>query len=133
MYRISTECHFDSAHFLKGYKGKCSRLHGHRWQVRIYLTGNKLDKIGMLIDFGSIKKILKSFCDELDHKLLNELPLFKKHNPTAEYLAKAIYQELIFYLYSKTKDSLKLNEKEIKLEKVRVYESPDSYAEFSEN
>ena len=56
MYILKSEHSFDSAHFLSGYEGKCSNIHGHRWRVVMEIMGEKLEKSGqirgMLIDFG---------------------------------------------------------------------------------
>jgi 6-pyruvoyltetrahydropterin/6-carboxytetrahydropterin synthase len=76
MYYLKTEYCFDAAHFLKGYQGKCRNLHGHRWRVVAVLAGDKLSQEqqtrGMLMDFGTVKDILKNLCDELDHSLIYE-------------------------------------------------------------
>ena len=42
MYMLQTEQSFDAAHFLKGYKGKCSNIHGHRWRVVVSISSEKL-------------------------------------------------------------------------------------------
>ena len=43
MYQLKTEADFDSAHFLSGYTGKCSNIHGHRWHVEIEIESRKLE------------------------------------------------------------------------------------------
>ncbi len=109
--KVRTEGTFDAAHHLKGYKGQCSNVHGHTWRVIVEAEGlsTNLDKVGILWDFTNLKKILK----ELDHKDLNEVLGF---NPTAENIAYWILG--------------KLAKNHIHLEfKIRVYESPKSYAE----
>ena len=108
---IHTKSHFDAAHYLKGYKGKCSNLHGHRWEVEMWVEGdrNHLDKCGIMFDFTELKNI----CDFFDHKCINEL---MKNNPTAENICLKI----VDYLEDKY-GFLKF--------RIRVYESPDSWAE----
>ena len=63
MYYIRSECSFDSAHFLKGYIGKCSNLHGHRWRVVVELAAEELSEEeqtrGMVLDFGDLKALLR--------------------------------------------------------------------------
>jgi len=71
--------HFDAAHKLYDYEGKCSKLHGHRWEVIIEARG-QLNKKGFLIDFKEIESII----DELDHAYINEKT---ELNPTAENIA----------------------------------------------
>ena len=60
MFRIQVKDHFDSAHQLRGYEGKCSRVHGHRWDVEVCIEGTQLDHLNMLIDFTIVKKIMTS-------------------------------------------------------------------------
>jgi 6-pyruvoyltetrahydropterin/6-carboxytetrahydropterin synthase len=76
MYHLKTEQSFDAAHFLKGYAGKCSNLHGHRWRVVARVSAQTLDQEGqtrgMLVDFSTLKKDLKALCEELDHSLIYE-------------------------------------------------------------
>ena len=74
MYILKTEHSFDSAHFLSGYDGKCSNIHGHRWKVEVevqsetLVKGGQLD--GMVIDFGDLKKDVKDMVDFYDHVLI---------------------------------------------------------------
>ena len=76
MYQLKTEADFDSAHFLSGYTGKCSNIHGHRWHVEIEIESRNLEKNGqergMLVDFGDLKKDLKELADSMDHTLIYE-------------------------------------------------------------
>ena len=116
MYRLRTQSHFDAAHKLIGYKGKCSQLHGHTWKVEVFVVGEKLNDIGILADFKKLKERLKEITEKFDHSFLND---FKEiGNPTAENISKYIFE------------NLKGLPKTVRLEKVRVWESPDSYAEY---
>ena len=76
MYQLKTEADFDSAHFLSGYTGKCSNIHGHRWHVEIEIESRNLEKNGqergMLVDFGDLKKDLRELADSMDHTLIYE-------------------------------------------------------------
>jgi len=94
MYSLKVEGSFSSAHNLRGYKGKCEDLHGHNWRVEITIRSDKLDKIGMLVDFKYLKAKLNTVMEKLDHKYLNKLKYFKKINPTSENIAEYIYNEL---------------------------------------
>ena len=92
MFELTVEDTFDAAHQLKGYEGPCENLHGHTWKVRVVVSGRKLNKLGMLLDFKEIKTALKRVLSGLDHRNLNDLPDFKKANPTSENVAVKIYE-----------------------------------------
>ncbi len=94
MYSIKVEANFSSAHNLRGYKGKCEELHGHNWKIEVVIAKNKLDKLGMVADFRFVKDKLNMILEKLDHKYLNNIPYFKKINPTSENIAKYIYDSL---------------------------------------
>ena len=93
MFELSVKSDFASAHFLRGYEGKCKTLHGHTWKVEVTLQSKQLDKIGMVADFAMIKRQLREFLEHLDHVHLNELTCFKEINPTTENLARYICEE----------------------------------------
>lgn len=117
MFEVMVRLNFSSAHRVEDYPGNCERLHGHNWIVEIYAKSNTLDELGMVIDFRVLKEKASKVVSLLDHQLLNELPYFKNLNPTAENIAKFIYDEL---------------KKEISISKVIVYESEDSCALYYE-
>lgn len=94
MYSIKVEANFSSAHNLRGYKGKCEDLHGHNWKVEVVISKPVLDDIGMVFDFRKVKNELNIILEKLDHKYLNEIPYFKKVNPTSENIAKYIFDLL---------------------------------------
>jgi 6-pyruvoyltetrahydropterin/6-carboxytetrahydropterin synthase len=116
MYKLSVTDSFSAAHRLCGYEGACSNLHGHNWTVRVALTSKKLDDIGMAMDFGLIKGLLKQITDELDHAYLNDLPEFKEINPTSENLARHIFERM----------ENKLANPLIQVAEVEICESPSS-------
>lgn len=76
MYELSTEYWFDSAHFLTDYNGKCENLHGHQWCVTAYVRASELGASGtekdMVVDFATLKRIVREECDALDHTFLVE-------------------------------------------------------------
>src|SRR3989339_358838 len=105
MYELNVEDEFASAHYLRGYKGKCERVHGHNYRVMITVKAKKLNKI----------------MEILDHRLLDELPCFKKVNPSAENIAK--------YIFDSMNKPLKV--KQVKLSKVTVWETARASASYS--
>ncbi len=120
MFRLRTKTDFDAAHWLEDYEGKCARLHGHLWVVEAFVTGEELDEIGFVMDFGVIKDALKEIINDLDHYCLNdEVPDIG--NPTCENVAK--------YIYNRLKPAIP---EAGQLEKIRVWESPRSWCEYFE-
>ena len=104
---------FQAAHFLKEYKGKCERMHGHTFQVEVKVEVNELDRTGIGIDFNVIKIKLNEVLP--DHTLLNEIFEF---NPSAENLSRHFFNEL---------------KKHFSVKSVTVWESTDASATYSED
>ncbi len=94
MYEISVEKHFDAAHYLRGYKGKCEAMHGHRYRVVVKVKAEKLNDIGLAYDFTDLKRHLNDILSRFDHTCLNDVAPFDKINPSAENIAVAVYDEL---------------------------------------
>ncbi len=93
MYEISVREHFDAAHALRGYRGKCENLHGHRFEVVVTLRATELDEIGLAYDFTELKRHLREILARFDHTYLNDVPPFDKVNPSSENVAATIYEE----------------------------------------
>jgi len=92
MYRITVEDNFSSAHRLREYEGKCSSLHGHNWKVRLTVRSCELDQRGITVDFGKLKKLLADLVSRFDHADLNQVPPFDRINPTAENIARTVFE-----------------------------------------
>ena len=133
MYKVVKEINFCYGHRLLNYEGKCAHPHGHNGKIEIELESKSLDKRGMVYDFGDIKEIIHKWVDsELDHKMilrkddplakilrnLNEPTFEMKENPTAEALAKLIYD------YAKSK--------KLPISKVTFWETTSSSATYTE-
>ena len=93
MFEVSVDESFSAGHALRGYKGKCENPHGHNYKVRIILEGPDLDSIGLLFDFTHLKRVIRNIVEGVDHKYLNELKPFDVLNPSAENIARHIYDE----------------------------------------
>ena len=94
MYLLRINTHFDSAHRLVGYGGACERPHGHTWRVQVTVAVEHLNEIGVGVDFHELERIVRGVTERFDHTMLNDLPEFENLNPTAENLARLIYEEL---------------------------------------
>jgi 6-pyruvoyltetrahydropterin/6-carboxytetrahydropterin synthase len=90
MISITTVCHFDAAHHLDlPYESPCNRAHGHRYEVEIVASAEKLEH-GMVVDFNIIKRVVEEF----DHRDLNTLADFADIQPTAENIAIVLAHKL---------------------------------------
>ncbi|MEW6033574.1 MAG: 6-carboxytetrahydropterin synthase QueD [Chloroflexota bacterium] len=114
------EQEFDAAHSLRGYGGRCERLHGHRFRVAATLRFEKLNDIGLAYDFTELKRHLGDILSHLDHTPLNDTPPFDTLNPSSENIARFTYQEL----------QARLGGAAGALHSVTVWESPQSHVTY---
>ncbi|MDR3037751.1 MAG: 6-carboxytetrahydropterin synthase QueD [Candidatus Adiutrix sp.] len=94
MFELKVTQHFAAAHNLREFRGRCENLHGHNWFVEVRVRCQELDRTGLALDFGLIKKYLNEVLDLLDHRYLNELPAFQTRNPSSENIALFIFDHL---------------------------------------
>lgn len=122
MYEICKEVQFAAAHLIRGHPGKCSRLHGHNWRIKLTVSCEDLDQYGIGIDFGDIKEVLHGIIGELDHRNLNDLSPFATLNPTAENIARLVFEEAARRLATGGR----------RVSKVEVWETPTSVVTYRE-
>ena len=133
MYSVTKSIDFCYGHRLLDYDGICKHPHGHNGQVEIEVRKNGLDKRNMVCDFSDIKRIVKTWIDDaFDHKMLlrRDDPLVKilqdlgepvficDSNPTAEHIARLIYQHAAG--------------QGLPVTRVKMWETPTSFAEYGE-
>ena len=123
MYVVSVQAHYDSAHFLRKYQGKCERLHGHRYVVEVALATDTLTDGGLAFDFVDVKRELRAIADWLDHENINDLPPFDEIEPSAENQARFFFDELRRRLPQDMSRALLY---------ARVWETPTQWAQYSE-
>ncbi len=137
MYCIRTEQSFDSAHFLAGYEGKCSNLHGHRWRIAVEVSAPELraegQLRGMISDFGDLKRDVKELTEFYDHAFIYEKGSLRANTvraleeegfrlievpfrPTAENFAAHFYTAM--------------RQKGYDVKSATVYETPDNCAVY---
>ncbi|SHI39158.1 preQ(0) biosynthesis protein QueD [Dethiosulfatibacter aminovorans DSM 17477] len=137
MYLLKAEHSFDSAHFLAGYDGKCSNIHGHRWTVEVEIQSENLvadGKLkGMIVDFSELKEDVKELVNDLDHALIIQKDTMRKETlnclvedgfkmievdfrPTAENFS--------FHFFSE------MEKKGYDVKRTRVYETPNNSAVY---
>ena len=110
---LSVREKFQAAHFLKEYRGKCEKVHGHTFQVEVQIEVTELDHTGIGVDFTEIKNTLSDIVP--DHAMLNDVYDF---NPSAENLSRHFFHEL---------------KKHYPVKAVTVWESEDASATYSED
>lgn len=149
MITITRRLEFDAGHRILGHEGKCRHLHGHRYVAEITVRADALDNLGRVIDFSVIKEKVGGWIDEnWDHNILlhPDDPLFKlnesvayspkydevfggrkpfvmpgeTNNPTAENLSWVLFQQ-----------AKKLLPSYLQVINVRLYETPTSFADYS--
>lgn len=94
MFEICRERVFSASHQLRGYKGKCERLHGHNWRVRVHVAAKALDPAGMVMDFHELDRVMIAAIEPLEHQHLNDVAPFDEINPSAENIAELIGQSV---------------------------------------
>lgn len=122
MYELMVETQFSAAHQLRGYKGKCESLHGHNWRVQVVINAEKLNEIGLAVDFHELKKMTGELLSALDHTVLNEVFPFTEINPSSENIAKWLYDSV----------KKKIAGSNIKVFSVTVWESETASATYFE-
>ncbi|MEN8262080.1 MAG: 6-carboxytetrahydropterin synthase QueD [Nitrospirota bacterium] len=122
MYELMIESQFAAAHQLREYKGKCEALHGHNWRIQVTVSSDKLDDLGMVIDFHELKDMTNETIASLDHSFLNEVFPFTEINPSSENMAKWIFESI----------KKKIGNKAISLSSVTVWENETASATFFE-
>ena len=121
MHELVIESEFAAAHRLREYHGACENLHGHNWRVTVTVAGEKLNHLGMLMDFRDLKGALDRILEAFDHTYLNDLECFKDCNPTTENLSRLIFDECAGQLPAG-----------VRVQNVAVWESPRCGARYSQ-
>ena len=154
MYRVCKTFEVENAHMLSKHPEKCKFPHGHSRRIEVVVSASKLDEADMVCDFKAIKLAIGSFLDSFDHaicvnskdpllKSLKEMPgirliVFEQTDPTTEIMARQMFDAIkqllqrdIAYTSSEGKPVYRIPAR-VKLERVRVWETSSSWAEYSE-
>jgi 6-pyruvoyltetrahydropterin/6-carboxytetrahydropterin synthase len=125
MFEVTVERSFAAGHYLRNYRGKCEKPHGHNYKVRVTLQGRDLDQAGLLLDFKDLKDVVRSVMERLDHQMINELEPFTTLNPSAENLARYFYEQAGTRLGMMTDGRVRVKD-------VTVWETEDAAARYFE-
>ena len=126
IYELSVRAEFCAAHRLKGYPGNCKNTHGHNWGVTAYVLCQELDELGMGLDFREIKALVREALSTLDHACLNDLAPFAEQNPTAENIARLLFEDLGQRLAARVPGG------RAKVSRVRIAETPGAEVTYWE-
>ena len=137
MITCTRRLEFDAAHRIINHESKCKMLHGHRYVLEVTFTAKKLDDLGRVIDFGSVREVLGSWIDEhLDHNTILSIEdkklgekiasetgqkiYYLDENPTAENIASHLLEKICPRLFA---------QKDVKCVAIRLYETPNCYVD----
>ena len=121
MFELRVVTRFAAAHQLTMVGAKCENLHGHNWKIEVYVQGESLDKGGVLVDFGVIKRHVRELMETLDHKYLNDLDYFGNGTPpSSENIARYLADSLIS----------RLTLPGVRVSRVTAWESDDASATY---
>jgi len=123
MFEITVQADFSSGHYLRNYQGKCENPHGHNYRVHVTLIGEDLDDDGLLLDFKLLKHVLRPTVEYLDHQMINDLEPFTTINPSAENLARYIYDQTAAQLHH-------LEQTRVRIKDCTVFETDTSFARY---
>ena len=121
MFELRVVTRFAAAHRLTMVGAKCENLHGHNWKIEVYVQGQSIDKGGVLVDFGVIKRHVRELMETLDHKFLNELEYFSEGTPpSSEKIARYLADTL----------AARMDLPGIRVSRVTAWESDDASATY---
>lgn len=142
MFKIKSQVEFDTAHYLSGYVGKCSNIHGHRYKLIAKIKSEELHKEGqlrgMVDDFGNFKNVLKEIAEKYDHKFIVE------ENEEGKLLAEKLKElqnnfKIIFVPYRPTAEEMsrdifnQLKAKGLDVYEVELFETPNNSCIYTED
>ena len=122
MFTVSVETKFRAPHRLALPDGSKEPLHQHNWAVTADVSSEKLNSIGLVMDFSQLKAMLDNIVAEFDNSPLDEIDYFRQNNSSAENVAR--------YIYEKLESRLPCG---VKLENIRIVEEPGCSANFTRN
>ena len=121
MFTISVETHFRASHQLALPDGSKEPVHHHNWLVTADVSSDKLNSMGLVMDFNQLKALIDKTIATFDNRALDRISYFQQNNPSAENVAKYIYEKLRIKL-----------PKGVELRNIRVVEQQGCSAKFGE-
>lgn len=121
-YTLNISSEFSAAHSVRGYEGRCARVHGHNYKITAEIKANTLNHLGFVIDYYDVKTVLQKIIEQLDHYNINDIQPFDVINPTAENIAAWFYKNL----------AEQLNNEQISVVAVTLFETEDFFIRYTE-
>jgi 6-pyruvoyltetrahydropterin/6-carboxytetrahydropterin synthase len=127
MFEVTVEQTFAAGHSLREYKGKCENVHGHNYRVQVTVEGEKLNGIGLLVDFVDLKRAVRQVIERLDHQFINDVEPFTTLNPSAENLAQYFHDEVARALNI---EASRFNDAPVRISQIKIWETDTSIAVY---
>jgi 6-pyruvoyltetrahydropterin/6-carboxytetrahydropterin synthase len=121
MFTVFKDFTFAAAHAIRGHTGGCENLHGHNYRVRVHVAAERLDGLGMVVDFADLKRVMEQVLGPFDHRVINDVPPFDRRNTTAELLSEYVFEEV----------SRRLGDRRLEVVRVEVWESDTACAVYT--
>ena len=125
MHTIFKDFTFAAAHAIRGHTRGCQNLHGHNYRVRVHLRAERLDPLGMVLDFADLKEMMQEILGPFDHRVINDIPPFDERNTTAELFSEYVFQEVARRLSDRAEDRDR-----VRVVRVEVWENDTACAVF---
>ena len=122
MFEVAYETTFCATHVLTDAGRPIEPVHGHDWRVEVVAAGESLDRLGVVVDFEHLKEAVGEVCRRFHYKDLNAHPAFARQSPSAETVARYIFQEVRKGMGAEGKH----------LRRVRIWEAPGCSATYAE-
>jgi 6-pyruvoyltetrahydropterin/6-carboxytetrahydropterin synthase len=121
MHTIFKDFSFSAAHAIRGHTRGCENLHGHNYRVRVHLGAERLDALGMVLDFADLKTMMQEILGPFDHRVINDIPPFDQRNTTAELFSQYVFEEVGRRL---------MGQERVRVARVEVWETDTSCAVY---
>jgi 6-pyruvoyltetrahydropterin/6-carboxytetrahydropterin synthase len=132
MHTIFKDFSFAAAHAIRGHTRGCQNLHGHNYRLRVHLAAERLDPLGMVLDFADLKAIVQEILAPFDHHVINEVPPFDERNTTAELLSAYFFAEVESRLgrFALGSESDSAADRRVRVIRIEVWENDSSCAVY---
>jgi 6-pyruvoyltetrahydropterin/6-carboxytetrahydropterin synthase len=129
MFTIFKDFTFSAAHAIRGHTGGCENLHGHNYRVRVHVAAEKLDALGMVVDFADLKAVMAEVLEPFDHRVINEIEPFTERNTTAELFSHYVFEQVSVGLVRQLREADD-DPQRVRVQRVEVWENDRSCAMY---